>query len=83
MKVKVEELEIEVKRFYVGHEIKIPCPECGKSELSFLGDDYLSYPSLNVEEPAHGYCDECDNEFELGVKLELNIEYDINSVKKL
>ena len=78
-----EEYEIEVKRFYIPEEIVIDCPHC-QEKMSFFGNsEYLSYPTLNAEEMAYAYCDNCDTEVEMPVKLKMSMEYDIDKVKEI
>jgi len=81
-KITIEgEHSIEVKRFYVPHTIKAKCPNCG-SDVEFLGDDYLSYPTLNTNENVYACCDECDFEMEMPVKIAMTVEYDEKNIKK-
>lgn len=75
--------EIEVKRFYVPIEVKVPCAHCGAELTKNFGQDYLSYPSLNTPEEVGIYCETCDEESVFNVTLKLALEVDTDNVKKL
>lgn len=67
---------IEVKRFYLaGTIIEGTCPNCGEHIKHDLGDQYLSYPAMNTPFKESVYCEECDEEVE--VTLQLNVSVDI------
>ena len=76
--------EISIKRFYIPMPsgIEAKCPNCG-AKISFLKDDYLSYPILNEFEVTGACCDECEADLELDVKLSMAITFDTSKVKKI
>lgn len=77
-----EECEIEVKRFYIPHTIKVKCPNCG-ADVEFLGDDdYLSYPTLNAENNVYTCCTKCGSDLQMSVKIGMTIEYDNDDIKE-
>jgi len=70
-----EEFEISEKRFYLtGIKIEAICPNCGEKIVRDLGDDYLSYPTVNKPINIGMYCCECDGEFSFKGELELNLK---------
>lgn len=66
--------EIEVKRFYLPIVAKVKCPHCGHENEHDFDDNYLSYPTLNKEEPIYMCCDKCDGEFEFDIKLKISMD---------
>lgn len=73
IKIK-EEFEVGVKRFYLPVEIDKLCPSCNNKCTISLGNDYLSYPTLNTELNLYHCCDSCDTEFEFDIVLKMSIE---------
>lgn len=68
--------EIDVKRFYLdGVVVSGNCPKCKEPVELDLGEQYLSYPPMNKPFKESMYCQECDHEFE--VKLRVNISVDL------
>lgn len=58
-----------------GISIEADCPVCGCKIVRDFGDlDYLTYPELNVWEPHTMYCDECDEEFDIEIRLTVALE---------
>ena len=68
--------EIGSKRFYLpGIVIKTKCPKCGGPYEKDMGDDYLSYPRIGVEDTINGYCESCSHSWEIcGFTLKLILE---------
>lgn len=63
--------ELEIKRFCMdGLVIQKECPKCGHTEEY---DQYLSYPVINKQFEMDLYCDECEHEWTLSAKLEMNL----------
>ena len=66
---------LDVKRFYLpGVTIKDNCPNCKTECVYDLTDHYLSHPKLNTPEDCVFYCDNCDNDWKIQVRLNLNLE---------
>jgi len=64
--------EIEVKRFYLsGLQINVTCPECGES---YLWENYLSYPDINIPIDFGLACPECDYNWTEQIILNVNVE---------
>lgn len=86
MKVfEVEELEIDVKRFYIdGLIMTKKCKGCG-SDVYFSKDkgNYLSYPKVNEEIEVPFYCGNCGEENLTKIKLELTVKIDCEEVEFL
>lgn len=74
-----------IKRCYVkGAIIKAICLKCKKEMSNDLGDDYLSYPVVGDWCTIYLYCAECDEEYELDVKIksaQMVIECDPTKLK--
>ena len=63
------------KRFYIpGAVVLDECPKCKAIESKDLGEEYLSFPTLNGKESLHMYCGNCDYEWTVYLKLNLNVE---------
>jgi len=71
-----KEFDLEVKRFYLPIQIERNCPKCGTKCEHDLSQDYLSYPTVNKKESIYFYCNECEHEFEIDVKLKISLEAD-------
>ena len=82
-KIKIEKgSSIDVKRFYLpGVEITTKCPKCGE-EIKYFGEDYLSYPIVGEIETLALYCSNCDINFLIDAKLNIELEYDLDSLRK-
>jgi len=75
MNFKVNTGMLDIKRFRFPLTFTCMCPKCKSgASVGFEMVDYLSYPELgkNIEYPV--YCEECDDHFEINIKLELHIE---------
>lgn len=71
-----EPFEIEEKRFYIPGALieENVCPSCKTTALDVdLGDRYLSYPKANAVNAVHLYCDNCGTEWDVKVRLEINL----------
>lgn len=66
--------ELDVKRFYLpGIVIEDNCSECNKL-VKFDGEnDYLSYPNMDELQMIHMYCEDCNHDWSLPVKLEVKV----------
>ena len=69
-----EDLEINVKRFYLPLVIKDKCPNCDGDIAYDLEEQYLSYPRLNTPEKIGIWCEACDLEFSKTVTLRLSVD---------
>lgn len=76
-----EEVGVEVKRFYIPLIINVTCPKCKRINEHDFGDNYLSYPILNKPETISVHCDDCDDYFNVDIKLRIAIEVDEESIK--
>ncbi len=78
MKIKVlsKPFELEIKRCYLPVVVEAFCPECKTKCIQDLGDNYLSYPTLNGEEELYFCCENegCENEFSKYINIGLNIQ---------
>lgn len=71
-----KKISLDIKRFYIpGTKIIGNCPECGEYLEKDFDEQYLSYPSISKNNKEYMYCDECDNEAE--IELRLNISLDL------
>lgn len=71
---KGSDFELDIKRCYMpGYEITDTC-YCGAELHDDLGDNYLSYPTVNAPFEHTLYCNECDAEKEIKLLLTLNLE---------
>jgi len=67
--------EIDVKRFYIpGVCLYDLCPKCEEEIEMDLGVMYLSYPIVGEEKTVHFYCEECDEEWDNTIILEMTIK---------
>lgn len=57
-----------VKRCYIDVVFEDCCPRCGEISFNDLNKDYISYPEEN--EIIHMYCSDCDDTWEVPVKIE-------------
>jgi len=73
--------ELGIKRFYLPVKINIICPNCESNVEINMEDDYLSYPAINTKEEIVGYCDNCDNNISIDIKLRIALEIDRSSSK--
>jgi hypothetical protein len=74
--------KMDVKRLYLpGVEIKGQCPNCKKEITIDLGGcDYLNFPHMNEPFFYGKYCNDCNHEW--NVKLKLTVLLDIVEDKK-
>lgn len=72
-----------IKRCYAGVIITIKCPVCERQLEHNLGSDYLSYPEVGGDDTAYFYCDPCEAEMEMPIKIKsanIVIEYNPKDV---
>lgn len=82
-RIKVNNGKEMSKRFRIDQKIKAKCTGCGH-DIEFLGETrYLMNPVVGDAEGAYAYCHNCESEFNLPVKLEMTIEYDLSKLEKL
>jgi len=82
-KIEIKKVfNIECKRMHIPFSVKHKC-ECGEELEQDLEDDYISYPTINGDEYIIFYCNECDSEYRLPIKLSMSIEYDIKEIHKI
>lgn len=75
MKINGKITELEVKRFYMyGVTIESQCP-CCKETHTFDGEkDCLDYPPVNEEINISFYCEDCNEEWNEKIILEINVK---------
>jgi len=72
-----------IKRLYVEAEIVMPCPNCKKETSHNLGEQYLSHMVAGAADSAYFYCEECDEDWSIPIKLisaTVEIEYNTNKI---
>jgi len=75
------DVEIEVKRLHLPYIIKFNCPTCNQNLTVDLDMDYLSYPTVGIPNVTGAYCDTCDEYVEVDIKLNLDLEVDLETVR--
>lgn len=68
--------DIDIKRLYLPVTVNVECHKCKTLIEDSYEDNYLSYPSVGVEEERVVYCDNCDLELSYSVKLKVSLETD-------
>lgn len=68
-----EPIETDIKRFYFPATIKTTC-KCGKPIAYHGTEHYLSYPKLNAPQKLVLWCEHCDAEREIKIRLSLRVE---------
>jgi hypothetical protein len=69
-----EAIDLDVKRFYMnGIAIKSTCPGCKKGCIQDLGQHYLSYPVANEDFEHTLYCQSCDLNWSVTLRLNLSL----------
>lgn len=67
--------EIDVKKFILDDVyIEDVCPKCGNMCSMDLGINYLSHPKMNDKDYYTVYCDKCDHDWDIPIKVNLNIQ---------
>jgi hypothetical protein len=62
-KKRDDSFELGVKRFYMpGVVVKDKCVKCGGEASLDLGDQYLSYPTVNASNDVDLWCSACDDQ---------------------
>lgn len=67
-------IPIEIKRFYLPLTISDECPECGVEVENDCEITYLSYPTLNVPHCETFWCEDCEEEWEGWIQLDLTVK---------
>lgn len=63
------------KRFYIpGAKLEGECPGCGAPYTHDFGEQYLSYPKVNTSHKVGCYCDKCDHEWSVRIRVNLSLE---------
>ena len=68
--------DIEVKRFYMpGIIVEDECSKC-LEVVEWSGEsDYISYPNTSDKNMhVHMYCQDCENEWEIPITLEITVK---------
>jgi len=66
--------ELDVKRLRLpGVVLERNCPFCGGLVRLDLNEHYLSYPKVGVMSDVTFYCDHCDDDWEVPIKLEVMV----------
>jgi len=65
--------ELNIKRFYLPLKHDSKCPQCGTTNTHNFAFNYLHYPELNDEIPVVICCNNCNNEYEFKVLVELSV----------
>jgi hypothetical protein len=61
----------DVKRFHLeGAYIKGSCPNC---DAEYIRDNYFAYPTINEPFDLTCYCEECDHEWTVKIKIEVKL----------
>ncbi len=67
-----------IKRCYVGMVVTIKCPGCDEIVKCDLERNYLGYPEVGGEDSLYFYCNPCEVELDLPIKIvsaDLVLEY--------
>lgn len=60
--MRMDSFELGVKRFYMsGVVVRDKCAACGGEAMCDLGDQYLSYPTVNANNNVRLWCGTCDD----------------------
>jgi len=64
----------ESNRFQFPAVLEMCCPECGACHTkNFMGNDYLSYPTVNAPFEIVVWCPNCDAETPVKLKLTITL----------
>jgi len=80
------DIPLDDKKFRFDAKVTEPCPSCKQEITRDFEDNYLSYPDKNTPINIGLWCQECDKEFELEIKItsiEVSIQYDASKMKEL
>lgn len=67
--------EINSRDVYLpGFLIEADCPGCGGRTTLNLAENSLTYPAIGKWEPETVYCDHCEDDFEIQIKLTVQLE---------
>ena len=73
---KIKRLDVNVegdKRTRVPFAIEWKCPKCGKEHVRDCRDRYFSYPIWGQTKKEHLYCDECEHEEPILLKVDVTV----------
>ena len=65
--------DLNVKRLHLPFKITQDCPKCGVPCVRNLSSQFSVSVVLGVPTNLHGYCTECDHEWKMLVKVEINL----------
>jgi hypothetical protein len=67
--------ELSIKRFYLPFVVSDACAKCGKQAEADLDRDgsYLSYPSLVKPERVYLYCEACEREWCVCIRVTFSL----------
>lgn len=77
MTVTFEQLKEGVemdKRTHLPIKVHDDCPQCGQKNTIDLTDQYLSYPIPGKPYDLGFYCDNCEHEWQIKVRLKVALE---------
>ena len=66
-----EATEARDKRFYIPATVEWTCPKCGEANVEVFED--FPYPEFNNSFKHDLYCRECEEGFEVSLKIEINL----------
>lgn len=66
--------ELGIKRFSLPIVFNTKCPKCNTVNEYDLQDSYLSYPKVNEQEKIQVYCHNCDDYYDVNIRLKIAIE---------
>lgn len=65
---------VDCKRFYLpGITVSDDCPNCGKTVINDMDNEYFAYPRIGKPIPLHFWCG-CDEEWDVMVTLEVALK---------
>ena len=64
----------DVKRLYLPYVINTQCPSCREQVQFDMGDQYISYPTVGKPENLCLYCEDCDEEWTVGVTIDVTVQ---------
>lgn len=71
---KVDGGELEIKRLYLeGVSVVGECPKCDAPIDRDYSCEYLSYPDIGKYFEEGFYCETCDHEWSVQLKLDINL----------
>lgn len=76
----------DIKRCYVDGKIMIKCPNCGEVITHNFKEHYLCNPEVGKKTDCYFYCDNCDHEYEIPMRVKhahITIEYDDTKITEV